>query len=406
MEKIKIYTITHKKFTCPKDSIYHPLHVGHALAEDLGYPGDDTGENISAKNCYYSELTGLYWIWKNETEAEYLGLCHYRRYFVNEAGFTMNEKEYMDLLSRHDVVVSCPRIVEASYYEEYKNAHSIENLKKTGEVLRELYPEYAEDFEQVIHGKKLYIGNLFAAPRELFCAYAEWLFTIFFELEQRIDVESYDEYHKRVFGFLAEQLLMVWVRHNKLDYYECRFGCTQEKAETLELKQKLRELVAQQKFQEAREWFYGTLEKRPDVVLEVSDISQELEPMIQIIHICEQERELGLPCMAELSSDLNVLLTHHKVLKQALQHIFTGEASEQEVSYLIDSHASWVSIMMVLINHEEYAGHLIPFLNRLAEIFYARGAYENAGAFLEQALQREPDNPQTLENVKRMTGEG
>jgi hypothetical protein len=406
MEKIKIYTITHKKFTCPRDTIYHPLHVGHALAKDLGYPGDDVGENISEKNCYYSELTGLYWIWKNEKDAEYLGLCHYRRYFVNQDGFTMNETEYMDILSKHDVIVSCPRMVEGSYYEEYKSAHSIENLEKTGEVLRELFPDYAEDFAQVVHGKKLYIGNLFAAPRKLFCAYAEWLFAIFFELEKRIDVESYDEYHKRVFGFLAEELLMVWVRHNKLDYYECRFGCTQEKAETLELKHKLRELVAQQKFTEAREWFYGTLEKRPDVVLEVSDISQELEPMIQIIHTCEQEQALGLPCMAELSLDLNVLLTHHKVLKQIIWNISCGAESEKEISYLIDSHASWAAIMMVLLNQPEYGGQLVPLLNRLAEVFYGHGAYGNAGAFLEQALQREPDNPKTLENVRKMAGEG
>ena len=58
--KIRIYVMTHKKFEMPQSPLFRPLHVGRACGEDLGYPGDDTGENISDKNCYYSELTGLY----------------------------------------------------------------------------------------------------------------------------------------------------------------------------------------------------------------------------------------------------------------------------------------------------------------------------------------------------------
>ena len=34
----------------PKDMIYLPLHVGKAGKGDLGYIGDDTGENISEKD--------------------------------------------------------------------------------------------------------------------------------------------------------------------------------------------------------------------------------------------------------------------------------------------------------------------------------------------------------------------
>ena len=60
--------------------------VGHATHEDAGYLADDTGDNISAKNCYYSELTGLYWVWKNVKDPDYVGVCHYRRYLLNDAG--------------------------------------------------------------------------------------------------------------------------------------------------------------------------------------------------------------------------------------------------------------------------------------------------------------------------------
>ena len=45
---------------------------------------DCDGRNISQKNGNYSELTVLYWIWKNQLisgcdKAEYYGLAHYRR---------------------------------------------------------------------------------------------------------------------------------------------------------------------------------------------------------------------------------------------------------------------------------------------------------------------------------------
>ena len=52
----KIFTMTHKKFTVPEDSVYVPLQVGKANHEDLGYLGDDTGDSISEWNCYYGEL--------------------------------------------------------------------------------------------------------------------------------------------------------------------------------------------------------------------------------------------------------------------------------------------------------------------------------------------------------------
>ncbi len=50
---VTIFTMTHKKFNEPSDKIYMPLQVGRACGEDLGYPGDNTGNNISAKDCCY-----------------------------------------------------------------------------------------------------------------------------------------------------------------------------------------------------------------------------------------------------------------------------------------------------------------------------------------------------------------
>ena len=83
---IKILVATHKKYDMPSEDIYLPIHVGREGKEDLGYQGDNQGENISLKNSNYCELTGLYWAWKN-LQCDVIGLSHYRRYFTDKSKF-------------------------------------------------------------------------------------------------------------------------------------------------------------------------------------------------------------------------------------------------------------------------------------------------------------------------------
>ena len=82
MSNIKIIVCCHKDDLKLSSDVYFPLHVGKAVSSlDLDIQGDDTGDNISEKNPGYCELTGMYWAWKNLKGVDYIGLCHYRRYF-------------------------------------------------------------------------------------------------------------------------------------------------------------------------------------------------------------------------------------------------------------------------------------------------------------------------------------
>ena len=54
---IKILVATHKKYDMPSEDIYLPIHVGREGKEDLGYQGDNQGENISLKNSNYKKIS-------------------------------------------------------------------------------------------------------------------------------------------------------------------------------------------------------------------------------------------------------------------------------------------------------------------------------------------------------------
>ena len=77
---IKIFVATHKKYQMPTDEIYVPIHVGKEDKDDIGFIGDNTGDNISSSNFRLCELTGLYWAWKNYSRLsnpDYIGFMHY-----------------------------------------------------------------------------------------------------------------------------------------------------------------------------------------------------------------------------------------------------------------------------------------------------------------------------------------
>lgn len=331
---VAIFTATHVRFDPPSDPMYIPLHVGRASSDDLGYLGDDTGDHISLINCFYSELTGLYWIWKNYSSADYVGLCHYRRYFLNSKQELMQKADFIRILSEYDVIVSKPVLSTQTYYEHYKDAHNINDLLTVGETILRLYPDYFPYFEEIMASHEFYSGNLFVAHKTLFNQYAEWLFTILKGSSQQIDTTGYDAYHRRVYGFLSEQLLFVWVKANHLQYYECEIGFTQEKAETIALKKQLAYYIRIGNVKKAHELFSSQIKERPDILLSASDFRQELKIIFQIINICEKEAAVGQHTMLSYSSELDILIPHYLKLTEILSHLSEHSLSAEDRIYL------------------------------------------------------------------------
>ncbi len=288
---VTIFTMTHKKFDVPKDPIYVPLQVGRAGHPDLGYLRDDTGDNISAKNCFYGELTGVYWVWKNIRTTDYVGVCHYRRYFCTEEGRIFTEQDYLSLLEKYDILVTKTLALNYTYYDGYASDYNIFDLDTAGEVLKELYPAYYDTFAELVRGRGTYFGNMMVASKALYDEYADFLFSICAEMEKRIDPSGYDAYHRRVYGFISEFLLYVWVHAKGLSACECKVGMTTEKYETRQMKERLASFFAEKDIAGAKAYFVSVLKERPDVMGEASDITGELKLAMETVAVCEREQD-------------------------------------------------------------------------------------------------------------------
>lgn len=230
--RMAILVISHKHYWKPDNHIYYPLQVGAAISDInlADWFQDNTGDNISGKNRTFCELTGLYWAWKN-LGADVYGLCHYRRYLGSPRFFNrlwkhkqeqiLTETQTDSLLENHDIILPRKRHYWIETREsQYAHAHHIQDLRCVEKILSERYPDYLQDWKWMLGTRSGHICNMFIMRRGLLDDYCSWLFDILFEAEKRLDISSYSEKDRRVFGYLGERLLDVWVRKNGLSYTE------------------------------------------------------------------------------------------------------------------------------------------------------------------------------------------
>lgn len=320
---IQIFTMTHKPFSVPSDPMYVPLQVGRALHDDLGYIGDDTGDNISALNGYYSELTGIYWVWKNVTDADYVGICHYRRYLLNDAGFVFTNGELQSLLQDYDILTSKRLTLNFSYAYGFGENHSPEDLAVASDVIAELYPDFYPLYARRLQENHTYFGNMMLCSKALFDEYCAFLFPIFHAMHPRLALDDYDDYHKRLYGFISEFLLMVWCEYRHLRVKECKVGLIGEKKETKETIDRLLNYLHEEDIAGAKAYFLSVKEKRPDILMEASDIDGRLHLCLQIISTCEYE----------LATQNRI----HLPLKQSSESLFASFSQLNRISTILSS---------------------------------------------------------------------
>ena len=236
-EDFKIYVVTHKH-TPHEGKLpdgYQTIHAGHAAADDLDYPGDDSGDNISALNPHLNEMTALYWLWKNTSHTT-IGLAHYRRFFTESGDDHFAYEKILTrdaaqkILERYDIIVG------ELYYGGLTQREWIvndcgKNFADLGEKillkhLMQTQPDYLDAFELVMDSTTLYKCNMFVTRRNVFDAYCKWLFSFLLdataELLRVVDMKNLLQSQQRIMAYFSERLMTVWLIKNRLRVKELK----------------------------------------------------------------------------------------------------------------------------------------------------------------------------------------
>lgn len=239
IDNVKMYVITHKDFDMPTitGDGYIPLLVGavdkpKTLTDK--YLCDNSEENISIKNNSYCEMTGLYWIWKN-TSDKYIGLVHYRRYFLNESqrlkfqynyyvrhvnneseNHIITKKEIEAILKNNKLVVKKSKIYRERTIDLFEAFVGKECISETIDVLKK-EPHY-KVFANYLNKHVFIECNMFIGEKELIDRWCEWIFNVLSIIDELHHQKTNKYYCNRELGYIAEMLFGAWIEANGIDY--------------------------------------------------------------------------------------------------------------------------------------------------------------------------------------------
>ncbi|CDA96739.1 capsular biosynthesis protein [Prevotella sp. CAG:1320] len=260
MKNIKIGVAYHKKSLIVRNECYLPIQVGKELHPELnlGIQPDNEGENISDKNDYYCELTALYWIWKN-VNADYKGLCHYRRFFSHKTSITyllynffrpiqslrshlffntpniyyVDDKQYEvdtdktickidKLLDKYAIICPKKQVENRSSYWHFL-PYGIEIMELLRDTIKKYYPTYFDHIKYVEAPSSFHFGNMSVMRNDIFDEYCRFLFDVLGKVETAlIEDEWYNDLHKekvflRKLGYFGEYLTDLFIRKKETE---------------------------------------------------------------------------------------------------------------------------------------------------------------------------------------------
>ena len=185
---------------------------------------DDGGKGINVLNPAWSELTALYYIWRNNIQSDCVGINHYRRQFMPQQ--LPNEGECC-CFARYDL--------RDTILFHYEKCHHREDMETAIDVLNYHHGEENTYSRYLIMSTSLFGNICFVMRWQDFTDMCEWLFPVlnhiktsligsthYFDEELRLwrekAVRDFGEdkadYQMRTISFIGERLVSAWIATN------------------------------------------------------------------------------------------------------------------------------------------------------------------------------------------------
>lgn len=223
-----------------------PFAVG-PLA-DQATPGllcDRGGCSIAERNFSYGELTAQYWVWKNITPVEYIGFCHYRRYFnfmahpqialpkvhaapSAEALALVSNHQQCDLacrvLSVCDVITTRQYTLDQTIAQQFIEHHGGDIWSVFVQAIRDTCPEWLVSCIPWLDlSFEFRFYPIFITRWPVFDEFCSLLFPVLFEVERHIgilpDIPGQRFQPGRYPAYLSERFWMLYLHARKLRVY-------------------------------------------------------------------------------------------------------------------------------------------------------------------------------------------
>ena len=176
---------------------------------------DSKTPNISHLNSKLNEMTSLYFAYMHPEilgDADYVGLCHYRRHFDYRA-------VEMAMNSNPDIICAKPIIMAFRVNGKIKlgtveDGYKICHIPECWDILENKMRTIADGiFWDKWKNLNILVApcNMFIMERNLFNAYCEYIFPILFDLVDKIDLRNVDGYQYRQLAFISERITSYWI---------------------------------------------------------------------------------------------------------------------------------------------------------------------------------------------------
>lgn len=236
---IKLYNCFHDHGSKPNDKYINamrPSLLCGASIEDRHTEDivcdlrDNVGENISLENRQYSELTGYYWVWKNN-KSDIVGLEHYRRHFIKHVEIEndyvkpsdlLTEDDIINMLDKYDFIVPVHEsLANTSLFDLYRICFGdqADNMVK---YMKEYFTitgeqKYLNCMYNYISRNILYRANLFITKWDEFNKYCFTMFNMIDYLKEHMPVKP----ESRIWGYVTELFPMIYIMANNKTFIEC-----------------------------------------------------------------------------------------------------------------------------------------------------------------------------------------
>lgn len=212
MDKLTIYITTYKDFEpIVKSPVYKVLD-----ARDYRNSDDVLDDRFFSELFMYSKV---------DVDSEYVGFCHYRKYFE----FLDAIPDVDKIFQSYDAIALKPMGLRRNVRDHYGLVHNGDDLKIVEDIIKEHYPEYLEDFNAVMKGNTFFPCNVFIMRRDDFYKYREFVMGVLNKYVQEVGTDisarieankdkyikkfypnNTEEYQYRIGGYLAERLTNVF----------------------------------------------------------------------------------------------------------------------------------------------------------------------------------------------------